>query len=83
MRQRLVLATLWILSIIAVNSLTFAQAQRPQPPAPDLPNLITGSDIGFQLLSEDRAGLKGRWMVRVNGQWRPVGESGLVPLTRR
>ena len=78
----MVVAAVWMLSLMGVVTYTQAQAPAPPPQSSAPPNIITGQDIGFVIESDNRGMLTGRWMVRVRGQWRPVGGPGLVPLSR-
>lgn len=75
----LIVAAVWLVSLGAVGSLTYAQA----PLKPVIPNMITGTDLGF-VIEQQKGGLVfGQLMVRVDGQWRPVGgggRGGVVPL---
>jgi hypothetical protein len=58
---------LWLVSLAAVGSITYAQS--PQP-APALPNMMTGTDLGF-VVEQQKGGIAfGQLMVRVDGQWR-------------
>jgi hypothetical protein len=79
-RTWLFVAAIWLVSLVAVGSLTYAQA--PIPPA-NPPNIITGTDLGF-VIEQQKGGLVfGQLMVRVDGQWRPVGGGGrgrVIPL---
>jgi hypothetical protein len=63
--------------------LASSHAQTPQNPPNILsnpPNLISGPDIGFQVTDQQGGRVNGRWMVRVKGQWMPVGGApGVVP----
>jgi len=72
------------MSLIGVATLTHAQGADPQgKPAW---RIITGSDIGF-VVDKDNGPvgiLAGRWMVKIDGQWRHVtGERNVVPLATR
>jgi hypothetical protein len=70
-----VVVIVWLVSLVAVGRLTYAQAQAPANPA----NMVTGSDIGFVVEGEKDGRVSGRWMIRVKGQWLPVGGGGLFP----
>ena len=62
-----IVAVLWLVSLAAVGSITYAQS--PQP-APAPPNMITGTDLGF-VVEHQKGGIAfGQLMVRVDGQWR-------------
>jgi hypothetical protein len=49
--------------------------------------IISGSDLGFRVEGRARGGshdaVKGTLMVRINGQWVPVGGPGVAPLQSR
>jgi hypothetical protein len=79
LRKSLLVGVVWLLSLIAVATLTYAQA--PRVPG----NMLTGNDLGF-IVEEQKGGLVfGRLMVRVDGEWRPVGgarRGHIVPLTK-
>ena len=81
-RGWIIVGVLWLVSLAAVGSITYAQA--PQP-APLPPNMITGTDLGF-IVEQQKGGIAfGQLMVRVNGQWRRAAGSArqgyVVPLT--
>ena len=73
LRAWLVVATLWLLSLAAVGSITYAQAQTTPP------NLVSGSDVGFVVEGQKNNQVSGRLMVRVQGKWLPVGGPALFP----
>ena len=74
---------LWLVSLAAVGSITYAQS--PQP-APAPPNMMTGTDLGF-VVEHQKGGIAfGQLMVRVDGQWRraagsPRARGYVVPLS--
>ena len=71
----LLLGSVFLAMLMLVSS---GSAQSPANP----PNLVTGSDIGFLVEGQmkDRS-VNGRWMVRVKGEWVPVGGGpGLFPV---
>ena len=66
--KRLVL--FWLTSLAFVSMATFALAQFRFPK----PQILSGNDIGFRVEGTDVNGQPfGQFMVRWNGQWRPVG----------
>ena len=65
-------ALLWLVSLAAVGSITYAQS--PQP-APISPNMITGTDLGFIVEQQKGDVAFGQLMVRVDGQWRRAAGS--------
>jgi hypothetical protein len=72
----LIVGVVWLASLVLVGSLTYAQVvQVPANP----PNLITGADLGFQIEGKQNDRIMGRLMVRVKGQWLPVGGPGAYP----
>jgi hypothetical protein len=55
--------------------------QEIQPGQP-VGNIITGEDIGFQLIAPQRVGevATGKLMIRVNGRWLPAAAAtGVIP----
>jgi hypothetical protein len=76
-----IVGVLWLVSLAAVGSITYAQS--PQP-APFPPNMITGTDLGFVVEQQKGGMVFGQLMVRVDGQWRrAIGSSRrgyVVPL---
>ena len=59
------------------------QAQAPPSPQTSDERIISGTDLGFRVERRDRRGITGTLMVRINGQWLPVGGPGTVPLHSR
>ena len=48
-------------------------------PPPDQPRVVSGDDFGFRVESIDRNGRPvGRFVARVNGEWREVVEGGRI-----
>ena len=64
-RGRIILAVLWVVSLVAIG--VFASAQGRQ----DGLNIISGNDIGFKPEAVQRTSnrITGTLVVRVNGQW--------------
>jgi len=99
MRRLSFLALVWLLSMFAVGAWASGQAPpqavplppagappaRGVPPAQDDPaRIISGNDIGFRVEDVKSNRLVGRFVVRVNGQWREVEESAITKrLTQR
>ena len=99
MRRVSFLALVWLLSMFAVGTWASGQAPpqavplppagappaRGVPPAQDDPaRIISGNDIGFRVEDVKSNRLVGRFVVRVNGQWREVEESAITKrLTQR
>lgn len=70
-KTALLIATLWIVSLVGVA----VWAQSPGPTMREGRNIgdvITGDNIGFQrVVAPTRSGaVVGRWMVKIDGQWR-------------
>jgi hypothetical protein len=99
MRKLSFLAVVWLISMFAVGTWASGQAPlqpaplfpAPLPPARGLPpaqddpaRIISGNDIGFRVEDVKNSRLVGRFVVRVNGQWREVEESAITKrLTQR
>jgi hypothetical protein len=90
MRKMSMLIVVWLVSMM------WAYAQAPVQPAPPLTprglppgqdepaRIISGNDIGFRVEDVRNNRLVGRFVVRVNGQWRDVEEAGVMKrLTER
>jgi hypothetical protein len=92
MRKMSILIAAWLVSMLAVGMWAQAPVQpappltpRTLPPGQDEPaRIISGNDIGFRVDDVRSNRLVGRFVVRVNGQWREVEEAGVVKrLTER
>jgi hypothetical protein len=80
LRTRIVVATLWIVSLALVGSLASAQVRRPEPPAA----VISGTDIGFRPEGWQGKVRTGTWVVRIDGQWVEAASSPKIsPVTTR
>ena len=71
MNRWLLVGALWLLSVTLAGMVGFAQALQPQ--------VITGSDLGFVMEGQHNGRAMGHFVVRLNGQWMPVGGPGLIP----
>jgi len=60
---RVVMALLWVASLLVVGSIATAQTRRD--PAP----VISGADIGFRPDGWQGKARTGTWMVRIDGEW--------------
>lgn len=81
MERRVFPAFVMLLGSVCLALLMLVSSGAAQAPV-NPPNLITGSDIGFMVEGQmkDRS-VNGRWMVRVKGEWVPVGGGpGLFPV---
>jgi len=63
LQTRIVMAVLWIASLVVVGSIATAQTRRD--PAP----VISGADIGFRPEGWQGKARTGTWMVKINGEW--------------
>lgn len=43
--------------------------------------IVSGADFGFRVEGRGPNGITGTLMVRINGQWMPIGGAGVHPLT--
>jgi hypothetical protein len=82
---RLVVLTLWVMSLIVVGILAQAQAPlrpaplppAPLPPAPGqtplppttAPIVVSGNDIGFRIEGQSGGNPIGTLVIRINGVW--------------
>ncbi len=88
MRTRhIVVAILWVISLVGVGVLAQGGAGANQTPAqrPALPGgapgpVLSGENIGFQPIGpQDRDGRQGgRFVVKVQGQWVPVYSAPMI-----
>ena len=62
-RTRLVMALLWIGSLVFVGAVATAQTRRDPGP------VISGADIGFRPEGWQGKARTGTWVVRINGEW--------------
>lgn len=78
-RSRLIVAALWIASLVVAGAVAAAQTARRDPAA-----VISGNDIGFRPEGWNGKARTGTWVVRINGEWveaRDVLKA--VPVTTR
>jgi len=73
MRRWLVIGTLWLVSVVVAGVVGFAQT----PALP--PKVVSGADLGFVLEGQHSGKAMGHFVVKLNGQWLPVGGAGLIP----
>ncbi|MEO7192052.1 MAG: hypothetical protein ABI051_13445 [Vicinamibacterales bacterium] len=93
-RKSLLLAVVWVASLLVVGVWAQGTATAPQdrargreiPLGVPVGPVITGENIGFQQISAmPRAGkIYGKFMIKVDGQWLELASPGgsLVPITR-
>ena len=78
-RGRIILAALWMISLVAVGVLASAQGRQ------DGQTVISGSDIGFRpdAVQRKASRVAGVLVVRVNGQWMEAQSTTRVtPVTQ-
>ena len=80
-RMRILVAVVWVGSLLAVGAGTYAQSQAREVRKLPEPKVMTGGDIGFRvdgLYGGDTP--TGTIVVRVNGQWvdARVGQPGVT-----
>ena len=78
-RGRIILAALWVISLVAVGVLASAQGRQ------DGQTVISGSDIGFRPdpVQRNANRVAGVLVVRVNGQWLEAQSAPRVaPITQ-
>ena len=80
LRTRILMAVLWIGSLMFVGAVATAQTQTKKDPAA----VISGADIGFKPDGWRGNVRTGTWMVRINGEWvEAVGSTKAAPATTR
>jgi hypothetical protein len=77
LRRRIVILFVWILSLVGVA----AWAQSPKRPGGG-PEIISGSDIGFQVDRSKGDTPVGSLVVRRDGKWVEVEFSGRMKIAR-
>jgi hypothetical protein len=84
LRKRIVLAVVWIASLLATGLWAHAQSRIPAVPPPTPPVIISGSDVGFRIERQSGNVVVGTWVVRINGQWVvPESSVGIKRLSAR
>ena len=78
-RGRVIVAVLWIASLLGVGVVTFAQSQAKELRPLREPRVLTGGDIGFRVDGIYGEMPTGTIVIRVNGQWveAMVGKPGI------
>jgi hypothetical protein len=73
-RSRLVVAALWVLSLVGVGGLTRAEDDQARPDPLTLEQFVvySGSDIGFRVYKPLEKVPTGRLVVKMNGRWTEV-----------
>ena len=80
LRKRVGLIVLCVASLTGVGLI--GRAQRVDPPLNAPPTILSGTDVGFRVEGRKGDHVFGTLMVRIGGQWFPVGASGRpFPLT--
>ena len=75
-RKRIVLAIVWVASLLATGLWAHAQNRVPGDPRSGPAVIISGNDLGFRVERQSGNTVTGTLVVRVNGQW-VVPESGV------
>jgi hypothetical protein len=77
--MRVLVAFLWIASLVVAGAVAAAQTTRRDPAA-----VISGGDIGFRPEGWNGKARTGTWLVRINGEWvEAQGVFKTVPATTR
>jgi hypothetical protein len=78
-RARMIIAVLWIGSLLGVGVITHAQSQAKELRPLREPKVMTGGDIGFRVDGMYGEMPTGTIVIRVNGQWveAMVGKPGI------
>ena len=78
-RSRVVVAVLWLVSLVVTGAVVAAQSSRRDPAA-----VISGNDLGFRPEGWNGKARTGTWLVRVNGEWVEAQSAfKAVPATTR
>ena len=78
-RSRVVVALLWLISLVVTGAVVAAQSSRRDPAA-----VISGNDLGFRPEGWNGKARTGTWLVRVNGEWVEAQSAfKAVPATTR
>ena len=67
LRNRMVVALVWTVSLVLVAVVARAQVLRPVVPQP--PTVVSGEDVGFRITGTKGDHVVGTLVVRQNGQW--------------
>jgi len=79
LNAKLVLALLWVASLVLAGVIASAQTQTRRDPGP----IISGGDIGFRPDGWQGKARTGTWVVRINGEWvEAVNSLKTVPATQ-
>jgi len=79
LNTKLVLALLWVASLVLAGVIASAQTQTRRDPGP----IISGGDIGFRPDGWQGKARTGTWVVRINGEWvEAVNSLKTVPATQ-
>jgi hypothetical protein len=80
LRARILMAVLWIGSLVFVGAIATAQTVA----RPDSAPVISGGDIGFKPDGWRGTARTGTWMVRIDGKWvEAVASTHASPATTR
>jgi hypothetical protein len=71
-RARMIIAVLWIGSLMGVGAITHAQSQAKELRRLPEPRVMTGGDVGFRVEGMYGEMPTGTIVIRVNGQWVEV-----------
>ena len=84
MRRWIVLSLSLVVVAIVSSVLTLAQAPQGEPRVvPGTYPVISGNDLGFRVEGMNRSGEPtGTFVVRVKGEWVPVGYSAKIQPVR-
>jgi hypothetical protein len=78
-RSRVIVALLWIVSLVVAGAVATAQSRRDAPGA-----VISGNDLGFRPEGWNGKARTGTWVVRINGEWvEAQGVFKASPVTSR
>ena len=83
MKNMMLLAVVWVVSIFAAGAWGYAQVPLPQPAprspgATEQPTVISGPDLGFRVDGHKGKTPLGRFVVRIDGQWVEIEEAAGV-----
>jgi hypothetical protein len=83
MKNMMLLAVVWVVSMFAAGVWSYAQVPLPQPAprspgATEQPTVIAGPDLGFRVDGHKGTTPLGRFVVRIDGQWVEIEEAAGV-----